>query len=341
MPFQFKYYKDPGVIIDAIKTLSLKLNSKYLLTSTAILAKYNPQELDELKEQLNSFETPPKELLLFFYKSTESFCDFMTCYVEKMLCHDFPQVTLSALYKKIELSSALQQEIFSFYLPKSDIDKTNLVSLLRTDTVLPDNIKFYLLSFQLDPQSFCSLLSTWIRKYVQLIEQTFLPACHSFLLDSQTMQTFIDYAYPDRRDSFSTRPTLYSVCSVIHKYLYIHSSECHNWLITGCRFQEVVNAITQQKQSPDLQQICEALGDSIRLRIINHLYIHKHSTRQQMIDVLVIPTTSSHHHLEKLKKARLIISHRQNNNHVYSLNYPIFDEIANIFKTYAQDKNSL
>ena len=176
MPFQFKYYKDPGVIIDAIKTLSLKLNSKYFLTSATLLGKYNPRELDHIKKQLNSFETPPKELLLFFYKPTENFCNFMTRYVEKMLLQDFPQVTLSALYKKVEQPSALQQEIFAFYLPKTNMDETNLVSLLRTDTVLPDNIKFYLLSFQLDPQSFCSLLSIWIRKYVQLIEQTFLPA---------------------------------------------------------------------------------------------------------------------------------------------------------------------
>ena len=341
MPFQFKYYKDPGVIIDAIKTLSLKLNSKYFLTSATLLGKYNPRELDHIKKQLNSFETPPKELLLFFYKPTENFCNFMTCYVEKMLLQDFPQVTLSALYKKIEQPSALQQEIFAFYLPKTNMDETNLVSLLRTDTVLPDNIKFYLLSFQLDPQSFCSLLSIWIRKYVQLIEQTFLPACHSFLPDSQTMQTLIDYAYPDRGDSFSSRPVLYSVCSVISEFQYIHSSERHNWLVTGYRFQEVVNALTQQKQNIDLQEICEALGDSIRLRIINHLYIHKHSTRQEMIDALMIPTTSSHHHLEKLKKVGLIVSHRQNNNHIYSLNFPIFDEIAEIFKTYSQGRNSL
>lgn len=56
MQFQFKYYKDPGVIMDAIKVLSLKLNSKSFLPSVSILITHNSQELEHLKEQLNSFK---------------------------------------------------------------------------------------------------------------------------------------------------------------------------------------------------------------------------------------------------------------------------------------------
>lgn len=341
MSFQYKYYKDPGLIIDVIKVLSLKLNSKYFLGSASLLSKNNPQEIEQLKTLLNSFETPPKELLLFFYKPTENFYNFMTCYVEKMLCQDFPQVTLSTLFKKLNQSSSLQQEILSFYLSKHDLTETSLVSLLRTDKVLPDNIKFYLLSFQLDPKSFYSLLIAWLQKYASFIETEFLPNCQSFLPEAQTLKILIDHAYPDRSSFFSTRPILFSVCSVLQDYLYIHSSAHHNWLITGCRFQKTVDAILQLKQTIDLQEICEALGDPIRLNIINHLYTQKESTRQQMLDSLIVPVTSSHHHIEKLKRAGLIISHRQNNNHIYSLNYPVFNEVANIFKLYSKGGNTL
>ena len=341
MPFQFKYYKNPGVIIDVIKLLSFKLNPKYFLPSASLLSKQNPKEVEHLKKQLNSFETPPKELLLFFYKPTENFCNYMTRYAEKILCHDFPHTTLSSLYEKIEKTPTFKQEVISFYLPKCETTGTNIVSLLRTNNTLPDNIKFYLLSFQLDPQSFCSLLCTWIGKYAKVIEQKFLPLCNEFCPDDQTMQKLIHHTYPERSNSFAVQPILYSICSVIQDFQYIDSSVHQNWLITGCRFRDVVNVLTQEKQTIDLQEICEALGDSIRFKIINHLCIQNQSTRQQMIDSLILPATSYHHHIEKLKKAGLIVSHRQNNNHIYSLNYSVFNEIANIFKTYSKGGDTL
>lgn len=89
-----------------------------------------------------------------------------------------------------------------------------------------------------------------------------------------------------------------------------------------------------------MEDICEALGDPIRMKMINYLYQHKNSTRQQMIDALAIPT-SSYHHLEKLKKVDLIVSHRQNNNQIYSLNYSVFEELATIFNSYAKGGSTL
>lgn len=49
MPFQFKYYKNPGVIIDVIKLLSFKLNPKYFLPSASLLSKQNPKEVSTSK----------------------------------------------------------------------------------------------------------------------------------------------------------------------------------------------------------------------------------------------------------------------------------------------------
>ena len=340
MQFQFKYYKDPGVIMDAIKVLSLKLNSKSFLPSVSILITHNSQELEHLKEQLNSFLAPPKELLLFCYKPQENSCNFLTSYIEKILCRSFTHTTLSSVCKKLESISSLKHELFSFYLQNEYSPGCNLASILRTNTALPDHIKFYLLSFQLDPSSFSSLLITWIRKYAAEIEQNFLSDYASFQPNVQSLQILIEHTHPEQKNSFFTRPLHYSVCSVLRDFQYIHWSPNCNWLITGYRFQDVVKAISQRSYSFDLEDICEALGDPIRMKMINYLYQHKNSTRQQMIDAIAIPT-SSYHHLEKLKKVDLIVSHRQNNNQIYSLNYSVFEELATIFNSYAKGGSTL
>ena len=340
MQFQLKYYKDPGVIIDAIKVLSLKLNPKFFWSSFSFLTIHNPDDLDYVKTALNSFLTPPKELLLFFYKSTESSINFMTCYIEKILCHDFSNITISGLCQTIEQSATLMHEVFSFYI-KNYSPEADSASLLRTDASLPDNLKFYLLSYQLDPKSFSSLLTSWIKKYAALIERDFLKKHSSFQPDPLTMEKLVCYAYPDQNAIFHTRPILYSVCSVLRDFLYLHSSINQNWLITGYRLHEIVDQLTQQNHTIDIQKICEALGDSLRFQVIKYLSEHKYCTRQQMIDDLVLPASSSHHHLEKLKKVGLIESRKHGNSHIYSLNYAILNELADTFKLYAKGGNTL
>ncbi len=336
MQFHLEYYKNPGLIIDAIKVLTLKLNSKRYLPSAVMHTNRTETELMRLNSLLNTFPTPPKELFIFVYKQKEDTVNFLTQHLEKQLCKNFAKVDVVSISEDLQNIPRLKQDLFHFYFEKNYTPTENFTALLRGATLLPDTLRFYLLSFDLDPASFCSLLVIWLEKYISIIEKNYLPVFKNFLPDSTSIQSAIGYSYPNQIESFVNRPLLYSICPIIQDYLYIHSSPKLNWLITGSHFKDVVSTLPHIQSSIDLANVFEALGDQKRIDIINHLYSHSSASKQDLIQILSLPLSTTHHHLEKLRDAQLIVQQKHSRTNIYSLNYPVFKELSKIIKSYSQ-----
>ena len=336
MQFQLKYYKDPGLIMDAIKILTLKLNPKRYLPSTIMPKNRTENELARLSSLVNTFPAPPKELYIFVYKQKENTVNFLTQYLEKRLCHNFPKIDTTSFSKDLQDIPRIKQMLFQFYFRKNYTSTEHFVSLLRGTTLMPDSLRFYLLSFDLDPAAFISLLVMWLQKYITIIEKDYYPVHKNFTPDSASIYSAINYSYPNQANSFVNRPLFYSVCPVVQDYLYIYSSSKQNWLMTGCHFKDVVSTLPNIQGSIDLEKIFDALGNQKRLDIINHLLSNSSASKQELIQILSLPISSFHHHLEKLRDAQLIIQHKHSRSNIYSLNHSVFKELCQIFKSYSQ-----
>lgn len=331
MEFQLKYYKDPGLIIDAINVLSFKLNHKSF---------YITHETDEMKYLYwlrNRYPTPPRELLLFFYKKQENSCNFMTLYTETLLLSDFAKFSMSMLKKHFEDIADIQNRLLSHYLGANYTPDMDLEFALRSHPTLSDTIKFYLLGFQSNPAAYISLLFRWLTKYTKQIERDYLSKHEDFTPDSASLQSLISYCYPQNIETVASQPLLYSTCSAVRDYLYINFVDAPYLLITGYRLKDVVTSLQLKSTAFNLPNICAALGDSMRMSIVNYLHTHKDVSKSDLSHVFSLPASSLNHHLDKLKNAGLLVLQKQRSYNIYSLSYPVFEELSNTFQSFSKE----
>lgn len=332
MELQLTYYQDPGLIIDAIKILSLKLNPKSFLASSSILVTQDTDEIKYLHRLRSRYPTPPKELLLFFYKKQANSCNFMTLYTEKLLLSDFVNFSIPMLKKHFEDTADIQNRLLSHYLGANYTPDMNLEFTLRSHPTLSDTIKFYLLDFQSNPATYISLLFRWLDNYTKQIEREYLSKLEDFVPDSDSLQTLLSHYSPQNIEAAASQPFLYSTCFAMRDYLYLNLFDAPYFLITGCRLKDIVAVLQPESTTFNLTDVCSAMGDRMRAKIVYYLHAHESASKSDLNHVFSLPASSLNHHLDKLKDAGLLVLQKQKGYNIYSLNYPVFKEISDAFQ---------
>lgn len=81
MQMKLSYYPDPGIITDAIKIISIKLNDKVFIKPSYSIYSFDEKEVNHHLQEASHFPASPKELLLFFYKDSDQKVNFMSSYL--------------------------------------------------------------------------------------------------------------------------------------------------------------------------------------------------------------------------------------------------------------------
>ena len=334
MNFRFKYFPDPGIIIDVIKLISVKLNNKSYVNSPSTLRYADSDETLYLIDEAASFPEPPKELLLFFYKADSQSINFMTSYVTQLLEKNFTSFSLSSLQETISDFNSFAPELFTFYFGSADYYNTNYESTIRSNSTLPAEIKLYLLGFCVNCAAYLQPLFSTLKTYYVYISDHYLAQHPKFTPDPVTFQKLISHVYSNKSSLFFSRPIAYSYCIIMRKYLCINTSSSYSWFITGFQFDEIVSSITASSQVMNIEKVCAALGDPSRMQIIQYLLTHSNQTAKDFTSLLHLSPTSVHHHFNVLRDANLVLYHRKKSGVLYNINLPIFKEVSHYFQTF-------
>ena len=339
MQMKLSYYPDPGIMTDAIKIISIKLNDKVFIKPSYSIYSFDEKEVNHQLQEASHFPASPKELLLFFYKDSDQKVNFMSSYLSDILCSAFTTFSFSSFRQSFSDYTAIKEALFEYYLGSSDYMNSNFEFTIRSNTTLPDLIKFYLLGFCIDPAAYIQLLFATLDSYCSLIIEKYRCQHESFKLNLAALESFIRSTCPEDSASILSRPLAYSYCSLIRDYLCFNHDPNQNWIIVGSKFADIVSKLEHSFQMPfEIEKICNALGESSRMRIVQYLHAHPQQSTKEIHDALSLPQSSMHHHIKILQEAQLIIQQRKKAGNIYSLNAPVFKEIAAFFAALSDER---
>ena len=340
MQTHLSYYPDPGIMTDAIKIISIKLNDKIFLKPSYSICSFDEEEITYHLQEGSHFPAISKELLLFFYKNSDQKANFMTGYLTEMLCSTFTTFSLSSFHQSFSDHNAIKKALFEYYLGSSDYMNSNFEFVIRSNTTLPDPIKFYLLGFCINPASYTQLLLATLDSYCSLIIEKYRCQRETFELDLSALKSYILSTYPKDSPSILSRPLAYSYCSIIRDYLCFNHDPKQNWIIVGSKFADIVSNLEHAFQMPfEIEKVCNALGDNSRMRIIQYLHTHPHQSTKEIQNALSLPQSSLHHHIKILQESQLIKQQRKKAGNIYSLNSSVFKEITAFFAALSDESN--
>lgn len=338
MQVQLSYYPDPGIITDAVKITSIKLNDRIFIKPSYAVYGFDAEEVNHCLQETACFSPPPKELLLFFYKDSAQNINFMTHYLTCMLRRTFTDFSLASFQNSFSDHGAITKALFEHYLGSSNYMNSNYESTIRSNTTLPDRIKFYLLGFCINPASYIHLLLKTLDSYCWQIREKYRSSHESFHLDLSALETFVLSTFPNDASAILSRPLAYSYCNVMRDYLCFNQDQNQNWIIVGSKFTNVVSNLEHGFQMPfEIEKICNAASDSSRIRILSYLHMHPHQSTKQIQSALSLPSSSIHYHIKILQEAQLINCQRKKTGNVFSLNSPAFKKTTEFFSAFSHD----
>ena len=337
MSYSFTFYKDPGLLVDSIKLISIGLNDFSIMRSC--IAPISPSEEDKkeiqhLKTVIKKMPVLPKELLLFFYKNDSVAPNFLSELLLTLLDEKFNTLTLSSFTRLLSDTNFMKNKLFCFYFNHYPSSLSEGENLIRTSSILPDKMKVYLLGFYIHPEPYLTQLTSFIKQYYQRIHQYYYTESSTKTIDENSLISLINYDHPELKN-MHTCSFSYSICHVIYRFLAYNIAPTQNWIITGINFSDTINSITTPPSSNTIEKIFAALGDPHRLKIVKILHENGSQNTADILSRLEIAPSSLSHHLRVLKKAGIITSTKNKNGFHYSLNRMIFTpvtELLNILK---------
>ena len=332
MDCSLTYYKDPGLLTDAVKLISINLNDLTYLSSLFLSYQLaDKKELNRINSAKDTLPLPPKELLLFFFKRNSQDVNFISHLLMSLLNQDFKTISLQSFNEYLLNAATMKSQLFQYYLDKVPDSIENAENLIRTSS-LPDKLKLYLLGFYVHPEPYLYELTTCIEKYYKRIDENYLSRLSSLDLNSGSLKAILSYVYPDQSSDLTSQPFCYSICSVIRNYLALDCSDSQNWIIAGPRFTETVKHVIDTKPTASFETICAALGDINRYKIVNYLHESGSKTSSEIKAYLEIASSSLNHQLRVLKQAGIIQAIQDKSGFHYSLNRSVFNDTIKTFQ---------
>lgn len=321
MNYVFQNYPEPGLAVDTIKLLTMKLNPDHIWIHSLLLPSSSQQDEESIKAQLTLYPTPNPKIYVFTHLSkTKPYC-YLTHLLLNQLEESFDNFSFHDFLTLFDDTTFIKNSLFSHYLGDQDYTHVDLESIIRHDVSIPDKVKVLLLGFLLSPKKYLASLKKFLVLYYTSLSKTKrILSCAT--LDISTLKSLIKSSCKACDEFLSSLPSpiiRYSICTSVPNFLLFGRSP-YLWLI----FTE--NCIRTFTETPStlatdyVLHLGDALRSSSRLSIIRQLQSNPSLLIEDLIKYTGLSNSTLLHHLSILKKARLIIEHKQNKQSVYSLN---------------------
>ena len=324
MNYIFQNYPEPGLAVDAIKLLTMKLNPEHTWIQSTLLPSTAHQDEASIKVQLSLFPNPSEKLYLFVFLSRTRPVCYLTDLLVKSLEKDFDNFAFHNFLSFLDDIELVKNSLFSHYLGFQDYSHVDIESIIRRDDSLPDKIKVLLFGFILKPEKYIASLKKHLIIYYEKLSA--LNRDLSYItLDSSVLRSLLNTyllnsCIKDTERFLRELPSpliRYSICTSVPNLFYFGRAP-YLWLILT---EETIKKLTESPAVISLDYIIhlgEALRNPTRVAIIRQLQAKHELVIEELIKTTGLTTSTLLHHLSIMKKARLITEHKKGKQSIYS-----------------------
>ena len=321
MNYVFQNHVEPGLAIDSVKMLTMKLNPSHIwLQSFALSSSYSHDET-YINSQLDLFSSPDPSLLLFVFLSKAYPVCFLTHKLTAWFRNDFSNFTFSNFLSSFDNIEQLKNDLLTHYLGPQSYSNIDYEPLIRRNSSIPDKIKMLLFGFMLNPPNYVKLLKKHLNMFYNSFE-TSNRNLQNTTLDESLLLSILNTCIPTPKEFLSeiSDPLIrYSVCTSVPNHLQFgHSSSL--WIVFTEHYLNSLAISTDILPSEYLNVLSEALRNKSRTTILS--LFQQHSTLQisELESLTNLATSTLLHHLHVLKKARVITEKKEGKISIYSIN---------------------
>ena len=329
----FTYYPDPGIVYDISKMLLVKLNPQSTWTNLFTSPSNMKTDINHIQSCADALPDPKPELLLFSYIPTNRQTTFLTFAISNLLesgIHNFSVSQLSSYLNNYEL---VKNDLLRFYFDSPNPVTLDLDYAIHSNRTLPDKLKILLLTFWMNPQKYISSLIDVIHSYYAGIQKNLLPLSKDIDLAKFFSLLAERYMpeYESANKSTNFPEVAYSLSYCVPDYLAGDFTTVPPYFIVT---ELTINDFLLSQEAPpmfsQLIDLCNAIGDTIRMSILKELLIQNNLTIEEISGKIGLTITATKYHLSMLKKVGLLSTARVHRKIGYSFDPKGFKTIKNL-----------
>ena len=172
MNYTFQNFPEPGLVLDAIKLLTMKLNPDHTWIHSLLLPSTYHQDEVMIKSQLALYPNPNQKIYLFVHLSKTN----PSCYLSHLLINqlekNFEEFSFYNFLSLMDDVSLIKNSLLSHYLGPQDYTHVDLESIIRHDNSIPDRVKVLLFGFILNPEKYIASLKKYLNIYYDTLSKT-------------------------------------------------------------------------------------------------------------------------------------------------------------------------
>lgn len=333
-----KVLRDPGFLYDLHYLFFARFNTQLCIDSLADSAKREPYK-KYLKEMVNRFGDISEELYVFYHANKNGRCFMTTNYMDpykELFATDFDFRFLMSLLSDGE---SVRRDLIRFYLHGLS-DEEFEECLTSTATLFSyikkseytDEVKSKLYEFFISPEPYVSALKSELtEKEIRL--SAYYKDNYQTILDVHNNTTF-EALCEKVKDIENSRflknydQCLYTSFCLINKYqmqlFFVSDGAVY---ILGFDYESIIEAIVLSKNTCPIEDMCSALGEGSRVRIIEMLLREKELTCKEIERAFSFSGSTTYHHITLLTKVGALKFRNVGKLIYYSINRDFFDQM--------------
>ena len=342
-----KVLKEPGFLYDLNYLFYSKFNTQVCIDAVA-----DEFKRDDYAKYLNEihqhFGDISEDLYIFYHAIGNGRCFITTYYFDPYKEKFVTGFNFKRFKELISDTPQLMQNIIRFYLhefPKEKIEEcivsnAKLFACIKESKYSGDE-KSKLYEFFLNPAPHLQALQ------YELIEKDILLSSYykekyEIILEAHNNSTF-ENIYENVKDidnlDFLNDPNqvLYPSTCLLNKYhMHLFFVEKGAVYLLGYDYRSILNAIFKAQKHP-LNEMCSALGDENRLRMLDFILERGAVTCKDLEKNFDFSGSTAYHHITLLTRAGALKTRNEKKTIYYSVNKKYFDTIQNHLKKYSNN----
>lgn len=314
------FRRNLGFIFDAHHIVTFKTAKRENWIDLYIRNGNERNDLKELEEVLAKFDDVDSRMLLFGHRDRKKgslLSEIMFNYHSEYVAN----WELSNFLEYLSDVKRMKKAVLNFYFNCGS--DSQIFELIAGNTSLSATLKSLLYEFYLFPESYLEILRSEMNKIFETL-QSYYAGKFEQLLECQ--ETFDYEVLKQEKTPFAKNKKwdqglkiCYVSFSLLNKYLIARGrKEDKGWLILGCDFFVTFGEMSESKL--DIAAFGNALGDKLRVKIIEEIVISGELTLADLSKKLGVVNTIVVYHLDILKKENLLLHRYQGRKVLYCLN---------------------
>ncbi len=318
---------------DYCQVMLFKLNSKQYIVKNYSWPGRETEVMTRVENIVAFFPAVDGKLKLFF-ESERKNVSFMSQYFYESKCKGSVR-TIDDLYNVIQKDKKFKERLIQFYLEKNySSDQEMIHALMTEDFKLDSQLKEMLIYFSMFEAEYLALLFDSMQMVKKEIKKLYKQKTEQLVKLQEDFDFDVIIEKKSILDKWAKEINELEVSfSYCNQYVFVSGEiiENRSWMILGCNFWDSLGR--RWNSELPIEKIGNALGDAMRIRIIQEIQKRGEMSAPQLAKLLNLPSSAVFYHLDVLKKAFVLCSRMSGRTAYYLVDRGTFEYAVQELKT--------